>query len=172
MRSSFSNSGKLSIGWMIAIGLVALSFITVGVFGLWALGTYNTQVGYANLIEAKTEANKTDLSNLKSKFSEVAQVTDEQMAQLSDLFTRYAEARTSDNAGAVMNWVQETVPNVDQSTYRNLQNIIVATRDSWTERQKELYEVVLGAQKAARRSWWILSGSTTPRSTGCPVAPC
>lgn len=83
-----------------------------------------------------------DLSNLKSKFSEVAQVTDAQMAQLSDLFTRYAEARTSENAGAVMNWVQESIPNVDQSTYRNLQNIIVATRDGWTERQKELVDLV------------------------------
>jgi len=40
-----------------------------------------------------------------------------------------------------MRWVQESVPNVDLSVYKNLQNIIVGSRDSFTMRQKELLDL-------------------------------
>jgi hypothetical protein len=40
-----------------------------------------------------------------------------------------------------MNWIQEAIPNVDTKTYENLQNIILAKRDGWTQRQKELLDV-------------------------------
>jgi len=39
-----------------------------------------------------------------------------------------------------MNWIQEAIPNIDAKTFENLQNILVAKRDSWTMRQKELLD--------------------------------
>lgn len=133
---------KLSKTTLAIIVAVLVLFIGGLICSVWTVATYNRQVHLSNLIEAKVEANKTDLSNLKSKFSEVAQVTDEQMSRLSELFNGYASARTKDSAGALSSWVKEAVPNVDQATFTNLQNIIVASRDGWTNRQKELVDQV------------------------------
>jgi hypothetical protein len=133
---------KTQTKWLIGGAAVAALFIVfVITFAGYALSTYNTQQKLGNLYTAKVDANKADLSNLKSKLPEAASVTTEQMEQLGKLFNNYAAARTPAASGAIMNWVQESVPNIDQSTFRNLQNIIVATRDGWTERQKELVDI-------------------------------
>lgn len=133
-----TTSTKLILGGVVA---VAFSFILTLVVGGYCLNTYNTQQRLLNLYTAKVEANKADLSNLKSKIPEAAQVTGKQMEDLGRLFTQYAEARTPEANGALVRWVQESVPNVDQKTYLNLQNIITSTRDSWTDRQKELVDI-------------------------------
>jgi hypothetical protein len=43
--------------------------------------------------------------------------------------------------GSLANWIHESVPNVDTSTFNNLQNIISAKRDGFTMRQKELLDM-------------------------------
>jgi len=54
----------------------------------------------------------------------------------------YAQARTgTGDKGAIMSWIQESVPNVDTTTFNNLQNIIVSSRDGFTMRQKELLDL-------------------------------
>jgi hypothetical protein len=57
-----------------------------------------------------------------------------------DIFVQYANARSMKSDNMIMAWVKETVPNVNSSTYQNLQNIIIGSRDSWTMRQKELLD--------------------------------
>jgi hypothetical protein len=119
-----------------------LLFVVIAVVTLiFTLSVYNAQKRLLVQYEAKVEANKTDLSNLKSKLPEAAAVTTAQMKKLEELFTAYAEARTPEAGGQLMQWVQESVPNVDQKTFTNLQNIIVSTRDGWTQRQKELVDI-------------------------------
>jgi len=129
---------KVMIG---LLGLLAVFVIFLIIAVVSIMGTYNQQMVLKNQYMAKVDANKADLSNLKSKLPEAASVTEEQMDQLGKLMTNYAAARTPKSEGVLMNWVKETVPNVDQSTYLNLQNLIIATRDSWTARQKELVDI-------------------------------
>jgi len=43
--------------------------------------------------------------------------------------------------GSLANWIHEAVPNVDTSTFNNLQNIIVAQRDGFKTRQTELLDL-------------------------------
>jgi len=133
------NQTKLIIGG--AVALVSIVTIFAVVSGVYCLSTYNTQQRLWNLYSSKVEANRADLSNLKSKLPEAARVSTAQMESLAQLFNGYAAARTPESNGAIMRWVQESIPNVDQTTFKNLQNIISATRDSWTERQKELVDI-------------------------------
>ncbi|CAM2982268.1 LemA family protein [Rariglobus hedericola] len=132
----------LSIAISVIGGIFAIGLLTLIIFSASIIGTYNTQKSNGLLIEAKEDANRVSLSTLKSKFNELGQITDAQFDQLTKLFVNYAEARTSDNAGAVLNFVKETVPNVDQSTFKELMQIVSSTRDSFAERQRELVDLV------------------------------
>ncbi len=123
---------------MISIG-VGLAFILV--IGSVLIGMYNDAASLQNTYQAKISANKAEFDNLKKKISQVTQVTEMQMAKLEQLFARYAEARTSESDNLLMNWVQETVPNVDQNTFVTLQNLIIGSRNAWTMRQTELVDI-------------------------------
>ena len=82
-----------------------------------------------------------ELSNLKSKLPEAASVTDAQMDKLAELLNSYAAARTPEADGALMLWVQESVPNIDQTTFLNLQNVLVWLRGIERLRQRELVDI-------------------------------
>jgi hypothetical protein len=122
-------------------GLLLFSTVFLVVTVGYLFSVYNTQKRLEVLYTAKIEANKVELSNLKSKLPEAASVTDAQMDKLGELFNSYAAARTPEADGALMLWVQESVPNIDQTTFLNLQNVIVSTRDNWTQRQRELVDI-------------------------------
>lgn len=118
----------------------AVAILTVSLFG-WVVTTYNTASTMKVTYEAKVSANQADFDNMKKTISQTAQVSEEQFKKLQEIFVGYAEARTEEASGALMRWVQESVPNVDTSTMNNLQNIIVAQRNGWTSRQKELVDI-------------------------------
>lgn len=119
--------------------LIGCSVVSVGAYSISA---YNTAITLKTGYDAKIKANEADFDNLSKKISQTAQVSKAQLEKLKDIYTSYAEARTGNgDKGAIMNWVQESVPNVDTSTMNNLQNIIVSSRNSWTERQKELVDI-------------------------------
>lgn len=144
-----------------ALGCIAaavFAFMATAVLAVYITSTINTQHRLANMYESKVEANKTELSNLKQKLPEAASVTEAQMQKLEQLFTAYAEGRSSDG-GSLMQWTQEAVPNVDQSTFLNLQNIVASTRDAWTRRQKELVDIsrVYNTNLDTIPSGWILA---------------
>jgi len=129
--------------WLLAggLGLVAVVVIVaVVLFGV-GVGMYNDAAKLKNQYDAKLMANHAELDNVKKKIGQVAEVTDEQMKSLERLFTGYATARTSKSENQLMTWIKETVPNVDQKTFLNLQNIITSSRDAWTMRQTELVDV-------------------------------
>jgi len=124
-----------------ALGLTAIFAMIAFVVGMYVLNLNNTQATLLNTYQAKKEANKADLSNLKSKLPEIAAVSNDAMDDLERILTKYANARTPEASGQMMLWVQEQVPNVDMSVKKNLVNAISATRDSWTDRQKELIDI-------------------------------
>lgn len=123
------------------LGLFGIVIVAAIVLFATGVGMYNNASTLKNQYEAKLSANHAELDNVKKKISQVAQVSDEQMKSLEKLFVGYADARTSKSTNQLMTWIKETVPNVDQKTFLNLQNIITSSRDAWTMRQTELVDI-------------------------------
>jgi hypothetical protein len=127
----------ISIG---VIGLLTLIMVTGSI-----IGTLNKEADIGVTIDAKHEANLSDYSNMKSKIKETAQVGDKEAEMMLQIIVGNSEARgTNGGAGGGMiniAAVQEAVPSVSLETLRNLQNIIVGSRDSWNMRQRELADL-------------------------------
>lgn len=129
---------KGSIIGLAAAGVVVVFAIVIGV--MW-VNAHNREVGLRNQITAKQKDNTSEFDNMWKKISQSAQVTEGQKNALKEIFVSYAQARGGVQGGGVMKWLQESVPNVDTSTFKNLQNIITASRDAFTMRQKELLDL-------------------------------
>ena len=127
---------KLAIAGIGVVGVALLAAVMV--FGM-GIGFHNKEVKLRNLIVNKQTDNKSQMDKMWKTISQVAQVTDDQKAALIDVFQAYTEGRGS-TGGGLMKWVQEAVPNVDQSTFQNLQNIVTAERDGFAMRQKEILD--------------------------------
>lgn len=129
----------LSKGWIIAIVIVAGGAMFVGSLFLYGVGVANKETRLRNAITAKQVDNKSQYDNMWKKISQVAQVTDGQKQALLEIFTQHAQARSGgDSKNLLMKWVQESVPNVDTSTFNKLMTVITSSRDGFTERQREL----------------------------------
>jgi len=127
---------------LIGVGVVLLA-VALLIGGMWV--SYNNQeIRLRNTINAKSIDNRQEMDNMWKKISQAAQVTDAQKNALKEIFVAHAEARggvSKGGANPLMTWLQESVPHVDTTTFNNLQNIITASRDSWTMRQKELLDL-------------------------------
>ena len=119
------------IGSVLLLGFIIL---------IMGISYSNQEINLRVTINAKMTDNKSEFDNMWKKISQVVQVTKSERASLSKLFQDYAQARTTSGGGEFMKWVQESVPNVGRETYVNLMNIITASRDAWTMRQKELID--------------------------------
>lgn len=108
----------------------------------WGVGQYNNAQALKTQYDAKYKANEAIFDNMFKKISQTTQVTDLQKNALKQIFNEYAQARSGNGSGgSLAKWVQESVPNVDVSVYKNLQNIVVSARDEWTTNQVELVDV-------------------------------
>lgn len=119
-------------------GIIAISLLLFGM----AIGYRNTEVRQRNLILAKQKDNHNELDNMVKVIGQTAEVSSEQMKSIKDIIVGNSEARKG-GSGSLATFVHEAVPNIDTSskTFQNLQNIIVASRNSWTMRQKELLDL-------------------------------
>ena len=122
------------------IGVIVVVVVCLGSFASCAISYPNQEQRLRNLIEGKQKDNESEFDNMWKKISQVAQVDEVARGTLKDVFVSHAEARTSGGSkdGSLMKWVTESVPNVDLSTTKQMMNIITGSRDSWTQRQKEL----------------------------------
>jgi len=123
------------------IALIGAAVIILASFTMWGVSVYNTANTLKVTYDAKISANQADFDNMKKTIGQTAEVSEVQFQKLQEIFVSYAEARTEEASGALMRWVQESVPNVDTQVMTNLQNIIVAQRNGWTSRQKELVDI-------------------------------
>lgn len=130
---------KVLIAAAIVFGCLLLAG---GICTLSGVGMYNTEASLRNGYDMKVRANETVFDNMWKKIAQSSQVTDAQKNALKDIFTSYATARTGNgDGGSLMKWTQESVPNVDVSVYKNLQNIITGARDEWTANQVALIDL-------------------------------
>jgi len=143
MKSSVNNrkSGKVGVGLIIILGVI-ISVVWIAGF---LMSCHNVEVQQRNLLVAKQRDNTSEFDNLKKKINSIVSIPDAQFARLKELFVEHAEARTSGGSqdGSLMKWVTESIPNVDKASeiYEKVMNHVVASRDSWTQRQKELLDM-------------------------------
>lgn len=139
MKSFNSNVG--GTGLFVMLGVVAVTIFLAVVLMSWS----NVERAQRNLIVAKQKDNTSEFDNLKKKINGVVSIPEAKFNALQDIFVEHAQARTSggNKDGSLMKWVQESVPNVDKAgdIYDQVMNIVVASRDSWTQRQKELLDM-------------------------------
>lgn len=125
-----------------ALGLVVLVIVIGAFVGVYVVSTLNKETGQANALNAKQRDNQSELDNTIKKISQTGQVTVAQKEALKEIIVGHAEARSAGKqGGSLANWIHEAVPNVDTSTFNNLQNLIAASRDRWTMQQKELLDL-------------------------------
>lgn len=126
-------------GLIIGLAAIACGGLFVLAVFMWGVGVANKETRLRNSIAAKQTDNKNQYDNMWKKISQVAQVTDGQKQALLEIFTQHAQARTGgDSKNLLVKWVQESVPNVDTKTFEKLMVVITSSRDSFTERQREL----------------------------------
>lgn len=128
---------KKSLIVLIAVFGAALMFGLILVFNV--VGILDKENKVRQLIVAKQVDNKSEMDAMWKTIEQSAQVTQAQKDALNEIFTNYAQARTT-GGGGIMKWIQESVPNVDTTTFNNLQNIITSKRDGFARRQKELLD--------------------------------
>lgn len=126
--------------WITVIGVVGAFVLIASLFIGSIFSTLDREAGLRVTIEAKQKDNKSELDNTIKVISQTAQVTDAQKQALVDIIVGNAKARNG-SSGSLATLVKEAVPTVDTTTFNNLQNIIVAKRDGWTMRQKELLDL-------------------------------
>ena len=129
---------KWVIGILAASGIFAVFALVICLYGI---GVYNKEARLRNTIVNKQKDNTSEYDSLWKKISQAAQVTDGQKQALMEIIVGYANARKGSGGGSLAQMIHEAVPNVDTSTFNNLQNIIVSSRDGWTMRQKELLDL-------------------------------
>jgi hypothetical protein len=126
---------------MVITAALLVAFIAAALLGIHVVSVYNSEVSLRNRIAAKQKDNESEYDNMWKKIAQAAQVTDAQKAALLEIFRAHAEARGGSSGDTVVTWLKESVPDVDTTTFNNLQNIIAAGRDGFTLRQKELLEL-------------------------------
>jgi hypothetical protein len=123
------------------LGIAGFLGLSAIVLGGTAIGTYNSAASLKNLYESKVAANKGELDNVKKKIGQSGQVTQMQMESLGKIYNEHAAARTPNTDRLLVNWVKEVAPTVDQSTFKQLINVVTSSRDAWTMRQTELVDI-------------------------------
>lgn len=142
----------MSKGSIIALGIVGVLVISMIMLVSWVIGTLNREMAIRVTIEQKVKDNSSQFDNMWKKISQVAQVTDAQKEAIKEIMVGYANARSQgrDGAGSFVNAVREVVPNIDTTTFNNLQNIITGSRDAFTMRQTELLDLKREHEKILR----------------------
>ena len=119
------------------VGVVVIGTLVIG--GLW-IGTSNSEIRLRNQIKAVQTDNKNEFDNMWKKIEQTVEVTKAERQSVENIIIGYASERGG-GGGAFINAVHEALPNIDSSTFKNLQNVIISSRDRFTQRQKQLIDL-------------------------------
>jgi hypothetical protein len=127
---------------LVIAGLFGIGAIFAVILLVMGVSFHNKDAVQRNLVTTKQTDNTSEMDAMWKIIEQNAQVTTAQKDALMEIFNGYASARTGDDGSAsLMKWVTESVPNVDQSTFKQLMNTITAQREGFKFRQKELLDL-------------------------------
>lgn len=134
-----------SIAAIFVVGIIAAI-----IFGVWWFSTSNKEISLRNHIEAKQLDNKNVYDSVWKEISQIGQVTDAQKEAIIQLTIGYANARavaTSSKTGTGslvdvdVKRVQEIVPTMDVSAFKQLMNVISVGRAKFERVQTEILDL-------------------------------
>lgn len=139
----FTKKGQTMSKTLLSILIAAAFCIIVAIISItYVVSTLNKEQKLRNLVEAKQVDNTSEFDNMKKKLNQICQLPEAQTQMLVDIIVGNAQMRASGQGkGSLFAMVQESVPNVDISIINRLENEIIASRNAWTMRQKELIDL-------------------------------
>lgn len=123
------------------IGLLVVILLGgIAIFGK-GISVYNTNVDLSTKIEAKQKANEANFDIMWKKISQVSQVSDKYKDGLKEVLISYTAERKTESNQLLMNWIKEAVPQFDSSIYKQINNIVVSSRDDFYKNQAILIDL-------------------------------
>lgn len=123
------------------IGLIVVVLLGgLVIFGK-GVSVYNTHIDLSTKIEAKQKDNEANFDLMWKKISQVVQVSDKYKDGLKEVLNAYVEGRKKDSDQLLMDWTKEAVPQFDSSIYKQINNVIVGSRDDFYNNQKILIDL-------------------------------
>lgn len=120
--------------------IVLVLLIGVCVFGK-GVSVYNTHINLKTKIEAQQQSNEANFDTMWKKISQVSQVSDKYKDGLKEVLAAYTEGRKKESEQLLMDWTKEAIPTFDSSIYKQINNIIVSSRDDFFNNQKILIDL-------------------------------
>lgn len=123
------------IGLLVVVVLGGVCIFSKGV------SVYNTHIDLKNQIEAKQKANEAIFDNTWKKINQTVQVSDKYKDGLKEVLMAYTSGRSKGDSQLLMDWTKEAVPTFDSSIYKQINNVIVSSRDDFTKNQEILIDL-------------------------------
>lgn len=123
------------------------------IVGVWFVSSFVSAKNYGNSaqvqIHAQYEANENQFAQYGQKVAEAVGVANIAADQMADLLTGSLEARYGGNgAQAQLLAIQEAFPGLDQGVYTQIQRIVEAGRNDFTQAQNRLVDLKRSYQDA------------------------
>lgn len=138
MKKQFGKMKTWEIVAILAFSIVATTFIAISTSYISA---HNYGARAENVIVSEYENMENILGQYSLKISEAAQIPTMQKDDLRDIFSGALQARYGKSGSqASFQWIKEQNPNLDQSTYKKLQQMIEAGRNKFENAQTKFID--------------------------------
>ncbi|HDK7194934.1 TPA: hypothetical protein PTV74_003242 [Clostridium botulinum] len=125
--------------------LITITLLSIFAMFLFVGGTIlnhrNHMVALEERVNAQYSDNKSSYDNMWKKFKEATQITDIQAEKMKDVYTDIITGRYNDT-NLLFKAVKEDNPKLDQSTFTNLQNEIMSSRNAFNNNQKQMSDII------------------------------
>ncbi|MBN3376237.1 hypothetical protein CF087_20590 [Clostridium botulinum] len=125
--------------------LITITLLSIFAMFLFVGGTIlnhrNHMVALEERVNAQYSDNKSSYDNMWKKFKEATQITDIQAEKMKDVYKDIITGRYNDTK-LLFKAVKEDNPKLDQSTFTNLQNEIMSSRNAFNNNQKQMSDII------------------------------
>lgn len=137
MYQNKNSNNDLSVNLIVSIVIV----LTLLFSGCGLVITRNDFVSQETGLEAQYQENQNSYASYFNKLKETAQIPEVYANDLNKLYKNVMTNRYGENgSSAVMQFIQESNPNLDVSLYKQVQQVIEAGRDKFESDQKTLLD--------------------------------
>lgn len=123
------------------VGFLVMVVIVGAVAIMSAIGIYNNCINQEAGLEAQYKQNQNNYDNFYKKVVETVGVTDKYATDFKKIYDGVMEGRYGeDGSKAMFQMITEQNPQMDQSLYKQVQQIIESGRESFSADQKSLLD--------------------------------
>lgn len=134
-------NGSIGVGGLIAISFVALLVIGIGTVAVSYIKYANMGARMENTIKAEYENMQNILGQYAPKIRDALGVTELQTDAVLKVFTGANESRYGKGgSNATFQWIKEQNPNLDQETFKKVQQMIEAGRNKFENAQTKFID--------------------------------